>query len=98
MIDFPIEFSKCTMEEYYANSSYYRIVLDMYMSYLIEIRVVIIRDPETRKFNLYVIDYCSEALRYKNADQIVLNLTPATLEEAKKGFPLWVFTEENYGF
>lgn len=86
------------MDEYQDNSSYYRIVLDMYMSYLVEIRVVIIRDPASRKYNLYIIDYCSEALRYKNADEIVVNLTPVPLDEAKKAFPLWVFTEENYGF
>ncbi len=97
MIEIPFDY-KASMEEYHKHCSYHRILLDIYMTHIVELRIIIIREPVSLKCNVYVIDYSSHAMTYKNADEIVCNLEPVGLENAQRIFPDWKFTEETYGF
>lgn len=98
MLDIPIYHQQNTYEDYQKHSSYHRMLLDIYVTYIIEIRIVLIREPVSLKHNVYVIDYPSHAMHYKNADEIVCNLDAIPLENAQRLFPEWGFDQENYGF
>jgi hypothetical protein len=97
MIDYPIEMH-CCMDDYYKHSSYHVFVLDFHIYYPEETRMVIVLHPISRKHNLYVIDYPCECMHYRDVDEFVLYLTPASLKVAQKAFSWMKFTKENYYF
>ena len=76
----------------------YVIVEYFLVSFFEHLQVFLIKNTESKKFNCYVLE-CFELRPYcKNAERVVLNFSPVSLEIAQKEFPEYNFTDENYGF
>lgn len=95
MLEHPIEIG--SMEEY-QKMTFNRIIEDIYLSSIIEIRFVLIYSPYYRKYNAYAITIGSEYYLCQNADVIITNMKPMAYKEAKSLYGKTYFKEGEYGF
>ena len=76
----------------------YIVLADCISTYYLEVRMVIIYSIFADKCNIYVLEIGDGVHASDDAIEIVERGIPLNLETAKKVFPAYKFTEENYGF